>query len=175
MVEVSPDVDPQAEPARKECVRASGDRPEGRPRNARALAALTDWHDKTRNVARVLVKAGIPTSTYYEWLSGLRPVPAEGLGDIVRASGDLTLAVEALGLSGVAMILPAKQGSLAVDIRDCVLGIVSADGDLARMTTQALADGRIDSTEGKQLARQLDEVERRAETARTALRGGGRR
>lgn len=146
--------------------------PIDRDRNEPLAQACRNFADRhVGRVASFLRVAGIGETTWNDWLNERTTVPGWAGRAIYVASADLQFFNEFSGAQDVGIVCSlVAVGSSIDDLRSAVLEANAAQGELARETIEAAADGHIDVEESRRIEARINAEQAKLEQARQTAR-----
>lgn len=126
------------------------------------------WHliqSGKHNPAKIALALSVSASTLYKWCEGINEMPAKYDGPLLSATGDLDLFCDLHGLGERGFALSRMPEAAAPkDVERQALEVNAAVGRLTQRVLSSLKnDGRIDATEARDIAHDVEEMHREGE------------
>lgn len=138
--------------------------------NAPVAAEVRAWLKGTRNKRRVARLAGISKSMLYALLCETHPVPAWVPSRLFLVVPDLDALARTLGLHELGLKLVSTKVAASVrGVRDELLDVVEALGDLTKEVKRALLDDELSDEDRRRIRARLRAVIHEAEEMEQAL------
>lgn len=133
----------------------------------RILADIADRHDGITD-ADLARWCGVDRSLVGHWRSGERAMPVFALEKLLRRLPVPIAALEELAASAGLRLVPLASQP-ARDLAGAGCDLSESAADLQRSLRHAVADGKVDGDEARELQRRLDELAAQVDALRAAV------